>query len=59
MREDFLRLKADFNASTSIVRVPKRDPPMKVAVLVSRKVCVSSNSLVVKLQKVLHMLFLC
>ena len=59
MHEDFLRLKAAFNASTSVVRVPKRDSPMKVAVLVSRKVYFFEYNLVVKLHRVLSILLSC
>lgn len=37
MDEDFLRLKHAFKAKQSVVRVVERDPPLKIAVLVSWK----------------------
>ncbi|KAI5062013.1 hypothetical protein GOP47_0022552 [Adiantum capillus-veneris] len=37
MDEDFMKLKKDFSAKRSIVRVPESEPPLKIAILVSRK----------------------
>ena len=59
MDDDFLRLKTTFDATTSIVRVLKRDPPLKVAVLVSRKVNVSCDYLFQALPSVLHVCSYC
>ncbi|KAH7276580.1 hypothetical protein KP509_39G012800 [Ceratopteris richardii] len=37
MRNDFMKLKEEFNAKHSVVRIPGLDPPWKIAVLVSWK----------------------
>ena len=38
MDEDFLRISKMFDASRSVVRVPKLDPKFKIAVLASKQV---------------------
>ena len=38
MDEDFLRISRMFDATRSVVRVPKLDPKFKIAVLASKQV---------------------
>jgi hypothetical protein len=38
MDEDFLRISKMFDATRSVVRVPKLDPKFKIAVLASKQV---------------------